>query len=60
MECGRCTDNKGYSIYGNSCHLAIKANYTKISYRYYEDGETTCEAMTLTKICYVFKLNLDR
>lgn len=51
LECGRCIDNKGYSIYRNSCHLAIKANYKKISHRYYEDGETTCEAMTLTKIC---------
>ncbi|QWH17427.1 hypothetical protein EXW62_10055 [Bacillus mycoides] len=60
MGCGRCIDNKGYSISGNSCNLAIKADYTKTSHRYYEDEETTCGAMTLTKICYVFKLNLDR
>ena len=45
---------------GNSCHLTIKANYKKISHRYYEDEETTCEAMNLTKICQLFKLNLDR
>ncbi|TKH88066.1 hypothetical protein FC685_16735 [Bacillus cereus] len=60
MGCGRCIDNKKYSIRGNSCNLAIKADYTKTSHRYYEDGETTCKAVPLTKTCHVFKLNLDR
>lgn len=30
---------------GDSCNLAIKADYTKTSHRYYEDGKTTCGAI---------------
>ncbi|WP_410985387.1 hypothetical protein [Bacillus cereus] len=34
-------------ISGNSCNLEIKADYTKILHRFYEDGENTCEIETI-------------
>ena len=34
-------------IGGNSCDLKIRADYTKIVHRYYEEEENTCEIETI-------------